>query len=789
VRDELAGKKGKCPQCKQPVLVPAVAGAQAARADGLASADMATLPPVTARSPLDGPTLAPAGRKGTVPRLLTQPPPAAGAGAPAELYDFLAPAQQDDELGRLGPYRILKILGAGGMGVVYLAEDLTLQRRVALKVMLPTLAVSATNRERFLREARAAAAIEHEHIIPIFQVGEDRGVPYLAMPYLKGETLEDRLQREGKLALSELLRIGRETAEGLAAAQERNLIHRDIKPANLWLEGDKERVKILDFGLARGASDNTGLTQQGAIIGTPAYMAPEQAGSKKVDGRCDLFSLGCVLYRMATGQLPFEGEDALSILMAVASRPPTSPQQLNPRLPLALDQLILRLLAKAPDDRPSSAHEVITALEAIEADPTACPPASVMTLEEVAAAPSPRPEPRRRENTERIDLSRKKRRRQRAASRWPWVIAGGSLAVTAVVVLVVVSLLRTPPSSGPGTMAQRSATQPLPLTQPVAVPAAAPIGPGTILNAPGFTGQASNVAFTRDGTRFFAGHTRKPVPHSDAVVHTWDMKTGTIVNTFEGAKRPINTIALSPDGTLLATCGGHWMKAQERGELFLWHVDAPGGKPQALEGHNSAVYRVAFSPDGSLLVSAGAEPEAIVWNVRTGKELRRLPIGKTLSAAVAFSRDGKLLATGGEDNTIQLWNTTTWTVEQTLERHHGWIHSIAFGPDDTWLASSSGDRAVRVFDLPTGKRRPWMGLHQNQIYGLALSPHGRWLASGSGDGTVKVWDPRTGEMVRNFELENCDLSAPLFLDGCRMLTVSAVNGRIHFLATRLSEEK
>ena len=144
-----------------------------------------------------------------------------------------------DELGRLGPYRVLKVLGAGGMGVVFQAEDPHLQRLVALKAMLPGLAASESAKQRFLREARAAAALKHDHIVTIYQVGEDRGAPFLAMEFLEGESLDDRLKREGKLPLAEVLRIGREMAEGLAAAHERGLIHRDIKPANVWLEGKK----------------------------------------------------------------------------------------------------------------------------------------------------------------------------------------------------------------------------------------------------------------------------------------------------------------------------------------------------------------------------------------------------------------------------------------------------------------------------------------------------------------------------------------------------------------------
>src|SRR5262249_258055 len=155
-----------------------------------------------------------------------------------------------------------------------------------------------------------------------YQVGEDRGVPFLAMQLLEGESLEARLDRQGRLPATETLRIGREIAEGLAAAHDKGLIHRDIKPANVWLEGEKGRVKVLGLGLARASTGESQLTQQGVVVGTPSYMAPEQANGKDVDSRCDLFSLGCVLYRMCTARLPFKGSDTLSTLMAVASQQP-----------------------------------------------------------------------------------------------------------------------------------------------------------------------------------------------------------------------------------------------------------------------------------------------------------------------------------------------------------------------------------------------------------------------------------------------------------------------------------
>jgi serine/threonine protein kinase len=236
---------------------------------------------------------------------------------------FLAPAQAPDELGRLGPYRVRKLLGQGGMGMVFLAEDLQLERPVALKVLLPDRAANSEARQRFVREAKAAAQLKHDHIVTIYQVGEDNGVCWLAMEYLEGESLDDWLAPGRRPNLSAILRMAREVAEGLSAAHERQLVHRDIKPANVWIERSTGRAKILDFGLARPERDDVRITTSDTIVGTPAYMSPEQAHGGNLDGRSDLFSLGCLLYELLTGQLPFRGDTAMATLMALALDPPS----------------------------------------------------------------------------------------------------------------------------------------------------------------------------------------------------------------------------------------------------------------------------------------------------------------------------------------------------------------------------------------------------------------------------------------------------------------------------------
>jgi serine/threonine protein kinase len=287
-----------------------------------------------------------------------------------EEYAFLAPPQAPGELGRLGTYRILKVLGVGGMGIVFQAEDLHLKRQVAIKAMKPSIAAKETSRQRFFREAAMTAQLEHDHIVTIYQVAEDRGTPFLAMKLLQGESLDERLKREGGwMALSEVLRIGREICEGLAAAHDRGLVHRDVKPANIWLEAPRDRVKIVDFGLARVHTEDGRLTQTGTLMGTPAYMAPEQASSEDVDHRTDLFSVGCVLYRMCTGQLPFKGKDTMSMLRALAVETPDPPHQIAPGLPRALSDLIMRLLSKDPAGRPKSARETARELDRLAQEP------------------------------------------------------------------------------------------------------------------------------------------------------------------------------------------------------------------------------------------------------------------------------------------------------------------------------------------------------------------------------------------------------------------------------------
>jgi urea transport system substrate-binding protein len=293
--------------------------------------------------------------------------------AEARSFPFLSPPRGEGELGWLGEYRVRGLLGEGGMAYVFDAEDLTLHRRVAIKVLKPEMC-DDTTRRRFLNEARALARLPHEHIVTLYEVGEVDGSAYMAMERLRGESLEDRLERDHWLSLAEALARTREAAEGLAAAHGGGLVHRDIKPSNLWLEttedGRFKRVKLIDFGIARRADSATdsSLTQVNMVVGTPRYMAPEQAAGRPVDARTDLYSLGCVLFRMLTGRTPFAhaGEDTLALLQAAVAGQTDSISSVAPRLPPRVADLIRNLLAVNPDNRPASAEELIRRIRDLE---------------------------------------------------------------------------------------------------------------------------------------------------------------------------------------------------------------------------------------------------------------------------------------------------------------------------------------------------------------------------------------------------------------------------------------
>jgi serine/threonine protein kinase len=278
-----------------------------------------------------------------------------------EALSYLDPPDGDDCLGRIGQFRVLKVLGRGGMGEVFLARDPVLGRLVAVKVLNRRLGDDPAARQRFLREARAAAAIHHPNVVTVHSAEAIRGRLHLVMQYIDGIALSERLSRRKPLSLDEVLRIGAELAAGLAAAHGQGVVHRDIKPANILLARPNDQVKITDFGLARTV-DDVGVTMLGMVVGTPAYMAPEQARGLEVDHRADLFSLGSVLYAMCSGQAPFKGQSALAVARMVADESPEPLDRIAPSTPHWLCDIVSQLHARDPAERIQTAAEVETRL-------------------------------------------------------------------------------------------------------------------------------------------------------------------------------------------------------------------------------------------------------------------------------------------------------------------------------------------------------------------------------------------------------------------------------------------
>jgi eukaryotic-like serine/threonine-protein kinase len=689
-------------------------------------------------------------------------------------FSFLGPSSEPGDLGRLGPYRILEVLGAGGMGMVFRAHDERLRRDLAVKVIKPDLGGRPQVVELFLQEARAAAAVEHENIVTVYQADVEKGIPYLAMPLLRGESLEARLGRAGgPLSIDDVLHIARETANGLAAAHEHGLVHRDIKPGNLWLEYPREagpdvslsvcRVKILDFGLAQ----THGTGDEGTIAGTPAYMAPEQAQGYPLDGRADLFSLGCILYRAATGKPAFTGNNVYDLLIKMATEGPPPVRTVNPAVPEDLAGLIERLLARNREERFPSAGAVVAAVEAIE-----------------------------------------KKRREAARS---WLSRRGWLVAAIVGVAAGIGLWAwfgvkkiIPPDTRPGEVTfdydepearlvllsgeekwfldpRKGKTLSLPPGDYLVRPEAetkrrlSPDNRFTVRPAEPLTvklalvgeraahnlhqGSVSAVALVEAGGKlraFSAGLDRRvclwePLTHGEAEFVTPRFRPGTNDLPFP----PLRTLAVSPDGTRVAFGGGDVTGAQQN-SIFLWDFARRAPVKGVQAGTPGLITAMAFDPSGKLLVTTTSEGLAIPLQAKDGKLLQGFPLKPEESRrlgidglAVSPAGDQVLLACG--DGSIRTVTIPVMFARVTRNgAHPGGAVAVAYLPEGKGLVSAGQDGVIRVWDDRAGKSRDLTG-HKGSVRCLAVDPRGSRILSGGDDGTLRLWDVASGKQLLVFE--------------------------------------
>ncbi len=632
---------------------------------------------------------------------------------------LLRPPQSAMEMGWLGPYRVLSVLGSGGMGVVFEAEDPRLGRRVAIKAMQPSLLSRKEHRLRFLREARTAASLDHDNIVPIHHVGEDGDVPFFVMPLLKGESLESRLRREERLSLAETAPIARQVAAGLAAAHGCGLIHRDIKPANIWLEDRGQllpRVRILDFGLARAEDDESNLTRSGSIAGTPAFMSPEQARGESADARSDLFSLGCVLYSQIAGRPPFTGRSSAAMMFAVINHRPDSLRDIDPHVPEKLASLVTRLLEKDPAMRIPGAVDVIEALREIENEgwqqerPGTDNPTDLASAQSTSPSAVAEHEKRHRhakyDDLISFDGNHFKFRY--------WVIGTSAAAL-----LMAFAVL----------FAAREATKVQTPQDTVILEFASPIADGAEVSIDEQQRIALKLQPGGDPIKLDVDPFPGLVPHPAPVAgfRQWQIET-------RAPRGDIFAIAWDPQGRRVA-CGS------PIGNVRIIDIET-SDTLNIIPAHTGSVWAMDWSPTEDRIVTVGEDGVVRLLDPQ-GKLRSELGRHTGTARSVAFSRDGSWIASGGADSKIRLWRTTGET-GPILSGHTSQVDGIAWHPSGEKLASASLDGTVRIWNLDgtwssNGIRGPELKGHLGGVLGLSWSPDGELLASAGVDGTILLW--------------------------------------------------
>lgn len=695
-------------------------------------------------------------------------------------FDFLAKTDKPGYIGRLGHYEIIELIGKGGMGIVFKAFDTVLQRVVAVKVLSPVLAACATSHQRFLREARAAAAVCHDHVVTIHAVEEQNGLPYLVMQYIAGVSLHDKLKHCGPLGVKEVLRIGLQAAQGLAAAHAHGLVHRDVKPANILLENGVERVKLTDFGLAR-AIDDASVSQSGVVTGTPQYMAPEQARGEPVSPRTDLFSLGGVMYATCTGQPPFKGSTSMSVLKRVCDENPRPIRDINPDVPDWLGEIICKLMAKAPADRHPSATDVA---ELLQQHLAALQQPTEMNL----TVPTPC-----------LPLSRRRRRWQIGtalvatllfaiiASVWYWFATDkGDIMIQRedpdVQIVVkqgdnVVATLdgkdnkQATLPTGEYTLSLAADADVLHLDPPAIslrrgherIVTIKRLPPGEITRWQAHAHLVHHLALSPDG-RTLASASK------DRTVRLWNVDTGKVLHTLESHNAQVNLVALSPDGTMVASCS--------RDKTVKWWDVTSGKLLGTFEGHTEKVMAVVFAADGKSLFSAGSDKTLRRVDLITTKE----KVLETFPVSVRFlARHGSTLAVSiWSDSLVRLWDTDTEMEKAAAITIEGAVaEALAFDAKGQLLAEGGYEPVHLALWETSGKLKFNLAGHQRPVIGVAFSPDSKLLVSVGGQwnradlpGEIKVWDTSTGKLLENLG-SNLD---------CVFSVVVAANGKTCFTA-------
>jgi WD40 repeat protein/tRNA A-37 threonylcarbamoyl transferase component Bud32 len=746
--------------------------------------------------------------------------------------DFLTPADDPDALGRIGPYLVTGVVGRGGMGVVLKARDAKLNRVVAIKVMAPELASNATARKRFLREAQAAAAVVHQHVVTIHAVDEER-LPYLVMEYIDGQSLQEKIAREGHLELKEILRIGLQVTLGLAAAHAHGLMHRDVKPANILLENGVERVRITDFGLAR-AVDDVGMTRTGEVCGSPQYMSPEQAQGQAMDARSDLFSLGSVLYAMCTGRPPFRAETALATARRVCEDTPRAIREINPEAPPWLVEVIDRLLAKQPAQRFQTAQEVADLLGRRLAE-VQHPSMTYVTSPSASGAGSE---------------GRGRRRWVIAAAAVLCLCVGLGLAEGTGTTRLAATIIRifTPEgtlvveSDDPGaSVAIRGDAGKWVLLfngKDLTGWKVHPDQPGSwrvedgelVGNSP--EGQLfsergdyenfhlrteAKINGRGDSGIFFRSEfglnristNKKGQQHAfprgyEAQICSNDQntpRTGSLRGF--GPTATVSATLVPPDTwfTMEVIANGRHLAVKVNGQTTVDLVDEQDTYRRghfALQSFYAGVdvrfrnievkelpprttigVRAPIVRDPDSVTRASGSLADAVRDSRKGDALPGIELIRTFPREhrsdvrdVSVSADGgRAVSAGGNDRTMRSWDVIDGRQLRVFEDHGNFVGNAVIAPDGTWAVSTdAGEGRVLQWDLETGELlRELDKGHGAPIHSLAVSPDGKLIVTGGVDRLVRVFDAETGMALRRIDVGKVCLDAVFLPDNVRAL--------------------